>query len=318
MKNFYILSIVFLFIALNSNSQTLLYFNDFETDGVGDATIVGSGEVVTDEAANFGNVFHNAADGQALRTNYLLLPNTVFADLQASGKKELTIAFWVNKGTAENYKWTPIFSAYGAAPVEGKNTWPMMILQSRLIAQVNIAGWSDFNGTENDKGTNLEDHTWLDDSEWHYYSATFTETTAKIYVDGVLKNSWTFTGVGDNQVIAGIFSNGSELTYICLGGNQAWDWNDEDPAYKFDDVAIYSDVLTVEQIQANIAAKSSTSTSIGSITSELNRKVIGVEYFNISGASVGSNFNALQPGVYIKKEDYNNQTSQSFKVVKGR
>lgn len=317
MKNFYILSIVFLFFALNSNSQTLLYFNDFESDGVGDATIVGSGEVVADEAVSFGNVFHNAAGGQAIRTNYLLLPNTVFADLQASGKKELTIAFWVNKGTAENYEWTPIFSSYGAAPVDGKNTFPMMILQSRLIAQVNIAGWSNFESQENDAGENLIDHTWLDDGEWHYYSATFTETAAKIYVDGILKNSWTFTGEGDNQVIGGMFSNGSELTYICLGGNQAWEWGDEDPAYKFDDVAIYSDALTVEQIQANIDAKLN-STSIGSIVSDLNKEVVRVEYFNISGASVGSNFNALQPGVYIKKENYNNQTSQSFKVVKSR
>ena len=52
-----------------------------------------------------------------------------------------------------------------------------------------------------------------------------------------------------------MFSNGADLKYVCLGGNQAWDWLDADAAYMFDDVAIYNVALSDADIQAVIDEK---------------------------------------------------------------
>ncbi len=65
-----------------AQAQTLLYSNDFEA-GLGGATIVGNGTLTASGDVNHGQVFHNAAGGQATRTNYLLLPNDIFSNLQA-------------------------------------------------------------------------------------------------------------------------------------------------------------------------------------------------------------------------------------------
>ncbi|MDR1563211.1 MAG: T9SS type A sorting domain-containing protein [Dysgonamonadaceae bacterium] len=255
MKRFVTL-ILLLGTLYNVKAQTLLYSNDFE-QGVNDAVIIGNGVIEDNNNPLFGKVFHNAADGQAIRTNYLQLPATIFADLQTAATNAATISFWVNKGTAVDYFWTPIFSAYGAAPVNG-NTWPMMVLQSRGIVQVNNAGWCDFTDAQNVTGTNTVSTVWLDDNNWHFYAAVFTPNNVKVYIDGTVMNEWNLTGEEGGGSTSGLFTNGSALTYICLGGNQAWDWADPDPAYLFDKLRIYADALTKEQIDALIAADNTT------------------------------------------------------------
>ena len=56
---------------------------------------------------------------------------------------------------------------------------------------------------------------------------------------------------GDRHTVSGLFTNGSELKYICLGGNQARSWADVDAAYRYDDMAIYCKALTVAEINSN-------------------------------------------------------------------
>ena len=231
---------------------TPVYFNDFSsTDGL---TIVGNGQFEDDADARFGKVFHNDPTlTKAIRTNYLQLPADVLS--HSTETKEMTIGFWVNVKNAADYWFTPIFTAYGAAPANNANTWPMFVCQSRGFLQVNCAGWCDFTAAQNDKAENYEGTYWLDDKAWHYYTVTLTATKAVVYVDGEVLNSWTLSGEGDGNVIAGIFSNGADLKYICLGGNQAWDWADPDPAYAFDDFAVYDKALTADQIKAVMAKK---------------------------------------------------------------
>jgi hypothetical protein len=253
MKKLYTIAIA-LFLTLTVDAQNIIYSNNFES-GVGAATIVGNGAIETVTTPGFGHVFHNAVTGEAVRTNYLLLSDTIFTALQRSKSYKLSIGFWVNKSTATGYYFTPLFSAYGAAPNPG-NTWPMMVLQSRLLAQVNCAGWTDLTNADNVLGTNKESTDWMikTDSVWHYYTATFDTLKVKVYIDGVVQNEWNCNGT-NGHTVKGLFTNGSDLKYICLGGNQAWTWNDVDAAYCFDDVAIYSDVLTPTQINAIITAK---------------------------------------------------------------
>jgi hypothetical protein len=313
MRKIYILAAA-LMAATSAFSQNIIYSNTFES-GAGDATIVGTGVIKEVDKPGFGKVFHNAVGGEGVRTNYLLLPENVFTLLQESGSKELTIAFWINKAESTAPQWTPAFTAYGAAPINGANTWPMLALQTRLVAQVNCTGWSDFTDAQNVAGVNKVSIEYLADLDWHYYVATFTETALKIYIDGVLQNQWNLDGsVGSS--VSGLFTNGSDLKYICLGGNQAWNWGDVDAAYMYDDVTIYSAALTEAQISANITAKPM-QTSVK--PSQNNQgEVVSETYYSISGKKVADAYSVLTPGIYIKKTVYSNGTTQSTKIVKSQ
>ena len=231
------------------------YYNDFE-DGLGDAVVVGSGELEDVANESFGKVYHNAKGEAGVRSNYLLLPSDTIANAVSTGSNEMSVGFWVNVADATNYWFSPMFMAYGNAPDETSktNTWPMLALQSRLLAQVNCAGWCDFTAAQNVAGSNKETTAWLDDKEWHYYTATITSEKVCIYVDGVLQNQWEIDG-SDGACVDGLFTNGSELDYVCLGGNQAWDWADADASYMFDQVAIYSTALTPGEIQVVMAGE---------------------------------------------------------------
>ena len=221
-----------------------IYFNDFE-NGVGDAEIYGNGSI-EDKGDVWGGVFSNALDG--MRTNYLTLPEDVFT--HSADSKAVSIGVWVNRGNetvSSHYMWSPLFTAYASQATE--NTWPMLACQYRGVLQVNCTTWSDYTDAENVDGANHIYHDatdWLADGEWHYYTATFTETTANVYFDGELKNSWVLDG---ERSAAGLFSNGADLKWICLGGNQAWTWGDPDPGFWFDDIAIWNKELSQEEIK---------------------------------------------------------------------
>lgn len=227
-----------------------VYFNDFSS--AAGLNIVGNGRFEDEDTPGFGKVFQNGSG--APRTNYLLLPSDVLS--HSAESHALSIGFWISSAkTTGGYDWAPMFMAYGSAPVNGENTWPMMALQYRGVAQVNCAGWCDFTGANNVAGVNTEYNAasgqdWLEDKKWHYYMATFTDTSCKIYFDGELKNEWKVDGVSDGQVVSGLFTAGNTLTYICLGGNQAWDWPDNDAAFRYDDLAVYNVVLSPKQIKA--------------------------------------------------------------------
>lgn len=287
MKKFYLkksLALVALMLLGGASSvwatdivvPTPVYFNDFETVndktatgsygtvGKLDATIQGSGSFYS-EGGVYGKVFKNV--GGAARTNYLLLPDDVLS--HSSGTKELTIGFWVNcLSTATDYYWAPMFTAYGDAPSANANTTPMLWCGGCKLLQYNVGGenWCDFTYSQNtnpysqgadDNSKNNVSSVWLDDHLWHYYTVTFTTTSAKIYIDGVLANSWTLDNSTVGQKMEPLFTAGT-LDYICLGGNQRWDGTgtfDYDPAFKFDDIAIYDRALTEAQIHQIRATK---------------------------------------------------------------
>jgi hypothetical protein len=233
-----------------------VYLNTFDANNT--AQIKGGGSFAPSGNDVFGVVFQNATGG--MRENYLLLPENVLS--HSVETNAVTIGVWVNAanaGVSDTYMWSPLFTAYGSAPsTSNDNTWPMLALQYRGVVQVNCAGWCDFTDVQNVKGQNTLYHSstdWLVDHEWHYYTATFTETTAKVYFDGQLVNAWEVSGTGGGLEIKGLFSNGADLKYICLGGNQAWNWGDPDPGFMFDDIVIYNAELSADQIGLIISNK---------------------------------------------------------------
>ena len=233
---------------------TPVYYNDFtSTAGL---TIVGSGYFRNEVQEGFGQVFQNVASASP-RQNYLLLPEDVLS--HSAETQQMTIGFWVNAanaGSSTAYMWAPMFMAYGAEPVNGENTWPMFACQYRGVLQLNCNGWTDYTDAQNVAGVNTLYHNetdWLTDKQWHYYSVVFDNENAKVYFDGEVVNEWNMDGATNTQ--RGLFNNGGDLKYVCLGGNQAWGWADNDPGFAFDDIAIYDEALTPTQIQYIMSIK---------------------------------------------------------------
>jgi len=229
---------------------------------------VGDGQFVSteEEGAIFGDYYQNVA-GSGPRQNYCLLPEDVLA--HSAKTHELTIAFWVSAEgfTPDQYTYAPLFTAY--AQQNSPNTWPMLALQSRGPIQVNCSGWCDFTGAQavggkvniynsnaweaGDAAFNLVGN-WLEDQKWHYFTAVFTDTNASIYLDGDVKNEWNVDGVTEGQIISGLFDHGEDLKYVCLGGNQAWDWNDLDSPFRFARLMIKNSKMTAGEIKAQMSA----------------------------------------------------------------
>jgi hypothetical protein len=207
-----------------------------------------------EEGAIFGDFFHN--DGSAVRTSYCLLPEDVLA--HSAKTEELTIAVWVRaqeEAVSANYMWAPLFTAYAADNAGGNNTLPMMACQYRGVLQVNCAGWTDYVDAQNVAGKNTLYHgdtDWLKDHKWHYYTAVFEGENAKVFFDGELKNEWNNDGTTNTQ--KGLFSNGADLKWICLGGNQAWDWNDNDAPFDFARLLIKNSKMSAGEIKAQMQA----------------------------------------------------------------
>ena len=203
----------------------------------------------------FGDFFRN--DGSAMRTSYCLLPEDVLA--HSAKTQALTIAVWVRsqaEALSANYLWAPLFTAYAAAPVDGANTWPMLACQYRGVLQLNCEGWTDYVDEQNVAGKNTLYHgdtDWLKDHKWHYYTAVFDGENAKVFFDGELKNEWDNTLVAE-RTQKGLFSNGADLKYVCLGGNQAWNWADNDAPLDFARLLIKNSKMTQGEIKAQMLA----------------------------------------------------------------
>lgn len=249
-------------------------FSTYEDDATGERVtwkgekIVGDGQFVSseEEGAVFGDYYLNVI-GSSPRQNYCLLPEDVLA--HSANTHALTIAFWVSAEgfTPEQYTYAPFFTAY--AQQNNPNTYPMLALQSRGPIQVNCNGYCDFGSNLADGGkvniynTNAWEAAdgaynncgnWLEDQKWHYYTAVLTDTEAKVYLDGVVKNSWTVDGTSEGQIISGLFTNGADLKYVCLGGNQAWDWQDLDSPFRFARLLIKNSSMTAGEIKAQMLA----------------------------------------------------------------
>lgn len=269
---------------------------------------VGNGQFASteEEGAPFGDYFQN--DGSAIRTSYCLLPEDVLA--HSDKTHELTIAFWVSAEgfTPDQYTYAPLFTAY--AQQNNPNTWPMLALQSRGFVQVNCNGYCDFTATNNVAGKNNvynknaweagdANHTfvnnWLEDQKWHYYTAVFTDTNAKVYLDGEVKNEWNVDGTSEGQIISGLFTNGAELKYVCLGGNQAWDWGDNDSPFKYARLLIKNSAMSAGEIKALMTADFPTwqeyMTAIEAV--KVAKQNVSDAIYNLAGQRVDGSYKGL-------------------------
>ncbi len=280
---------------------TWCYKQDFSsTAGL---TIKGGGSFVDD--ATFGRAYQNG--GGAVRSHYLLLPS----DVLSHGKEtqQMTIAFWVNAanaGTLNSYTYAPFFTAYASAP-NGENTMPMLALQSRGNVQINNNGWCDFTGENHVDGKNNIYHqnafeasdnaykfvrNWLSDGCWHYYTITFKDKEVIQYMDGVVTNHWKLNPKIEGQDVTGLFNHGDAFKYICLGGNQAWNWNDNDVKFMFAKLLIQNNAMSADDIKQQMVTDNPT--SINAIIADVSADG---NCFDLQGRRINT---PQQKGVYIR------------------
>ncbi len=280
---------------------TWWYKQDFSST-VG-LTIVGNGSFVDDDT--FGRAYQNG--GGAVRSHYLLLPSEVLSHSKET--QQMTIAFWVNASNAgafNVYTYAPFFTAYASAP-SGSNTMPMLALQSRGPIQLNNSGWCDFTGANHVNGkvniynenaweaSNAEYNfvrNWLSDGKWHYYAITFKAKEVIQYLDGEVTNQWSLNPKIEGQQVTGLFNNGDALKYICLGGNQAWDWGDNDAKFKFAKLLIQNNAMSADDIKAQM--KADNSTGIQAITVDSSDKG---QCYDLQGRRVND---LPRKGVYVR------------------
>ena len=289
-------------------------FSTYEDDATGERVTwkgekaVGNGQFVSteEEGAVFGDYFQN--DGTAVRTSYCLLPEDVLA--HSAKTHELTIAFWVSAEgfTPDQYTYAPLFTAY-AQKSTGNNGMPMLALQSRGLAQLNCAGWTDFTHADHVNGSIVvynsnaweyndaaftKGNNWLEDQKWHYYTAVFTDDALKLYMDGEVKNEWKADGT-EGHCITGLFTNGADLKYVCLGGNQAWDWNDNDSPFRYARLLIKNSKMTQGEIKAQMTADfpgwEEYFTGVEAITVKAQPAVNAI--YNMAGQQVSEGFKGL-------------------------
>ena len=264
-----------------------VYSLDFEgAETVSDfgGTQHGDGSIVKSEDEHFGTYYQNNPNwtDYASRTNYLEVTTDAVTKVYDKDTKSLSVGFWVN-ATVGNQKgfnnyWGAFFNMYNEAGCAGA-TWPCSF-EVRYAGQIhgNAFGvWYDNNhndGTSADgtvqysqetmeaimkwsaqttkldeeTGTEVPDYDAFADN-WHYITTVYTNINTpsmnfKFYIDGVLKIDANETFGGE----ANLWEVMSGLDRFCIGGN-SFNWADPDNAYAYDDVAIYADALSEDQIK---------------------------------------------------------------------
>ena len=245
-------------------------FNDASAvSDFGGTIIGGQGQLTTSTDARFGKYYQNLPNASAAtqRTNYLkIVPaNNPWSELNTaitSGEaptNAFTISMWVNtkigNSNAIDGYWSPLMIACK----DNDGTIPTTPFGPQLLAfggiHINSNGYVDYQLEDSEAGGQIYTNG-LATNGWHHIVWIFSKlnTTSfgyTIYVDGEAKLSTDLTFNGTNAL--GMLN---DLNCIVLGSTASaayWDWNDN--AFAYDDIAIYSEALSAEQISQIITNK---------------------------------------------------------------
>ena len=114
----------------------------------------------------------------------------------------------------------------------------------------------------------------------------------------MLKNEWDNTKIAE-RTQKGLFSNGGDLKYICLGGNQAWNWGDNDAPFDFAKLFIKNGALSQGEIKSlmqadfgdiNVDEYLSGETGISAITAV---QQANDTMYNLSGQKVDKSYKGI-------------------------
>lgn len=166
--------------------------------------------------------------------------------------------------------------------------------------------WFDANMINYGIGTDF-----LGTNAWKNVKLVFSTTGYAVYVDDVLAFNQSSTDVtissGTSMTDYSIVTSFLQVAPLFIIGTGSW-WSDNK-----DDSGAYYDLQ-------NSYLKNITFTyeneSGNELISEGNSKVVSEDYFNITGASVGNDFNSLGRGIYIKRVSFDNGSIKCTKILK--
>lgn len=150
----------------------------------------------------------------------------------------------------------------------------------------------------------------LGGNEWKNVKIQFTNDGYALYVDNTLAYNQASSNV---TITATLTSQARVITFLhnaatlAFGTGSWWSDNTRPDGTYWD--AQFSYIKNIKFANA-LSATTGIEENVG------DAKVIRTEYFNIAGANVGSNFNVLVPGIYVKRELLSNGKARATKIGK--
>ncbi len=172
-------------------------------------------------------------------------------------------------------------------------------------------GWFDANMIDYGIGKDF-----IGTKVWKNVKLQFSKTGFAVLVDNTKAFDQASTDVNIATDAAAPLTDYSNVisflqnaSILAIGAGSWWSDNTRGDGTYFDAQFSY---------MKNITFTTGATTASKKITLDTDRKVIGEEYFNITGRLISSDFNSLDRGIYIKRTRYDNGTFNSTKIVKAQ
>ncbi len=168
-------------------------------------------------------------------------------------------------------------------------------------------------GTTNDAGTDIgytQVNDYLGSASWKKVEITFTSSGFSVKVDDVLAYNEQSTDIDLNSTVtdyANVISFLQNATTLAIGTGSWWSDNTDTDGNYYDAQNSY---------MKNIYFTYSTDSETGIENSLAEGEIISTEYYDIKGTLIGSDFEALKTGIYIKKATFTSGSTKCTKIVK--
>jgi hypothetical protein len=151
-----------------------------------------------------------------------------------AGTTPFSAELWVNRGSdSTNYRKLVSKERYTSGTNRGG--WNLSIVESDHATDANKFAFARFDGGSN--SSNARSTTVTQPGVWYHVAATYDGTTMRLYVNGALEDTLASSLVVENHALplyVGVFGAISLTDQIFQG--------------QLDEVAIYSSVLTAQQV----------------------------------------------------------------------
>lgn len=287
--------------------------------GITGATLTGAGAIQTGDP-KFGKYYKNASGvgTQSSRANYLTLMTTAFSNM--TSPEATTISFWINAYEAWANYWGSIFVAYNSTG-NSAHGYPFSFdTRACLATHSNLyETYFDNNGVIiNEWRTSGADFA----SSWHHvalvYSLDKTDPSApkvviKQYIDGISKQEFSMGNGNSEHPEVSMFDHFEQLTEFVIGGNSPV-WEDPDNNYAYDEITIYDQALTSEQIAQIVNNKLGTKYSwTATAYATINELKTQIDTWNASEvASEGQSYNVWAKKVIKYNDKYYELADNKF------
>ena len=218
----------------NTKNSDRSFSSTINSSKQGKAVIQGSVSHENDQER--GRVIHIVNEAGSKGVNYLKLPSDTFSDVTDAG---FSVSMWVNVGKS-TFDHSALFEA-NLNNTQGM--YPMTRIGANLLARINANGYSD---VQNEL---LHSNGYRD--QWEKVVYTVNPNGVRVYLNGVL--------VGEEQKdLSGCFDSSNAFSiqkaaHVALGNGVIF--GDEDVRnVKYDDVEIYSGILTADEVLASYNA----------------------------------------------------------------